>query len=108
MRSLPSAPEIRLMTSMPLYKQYSGMNMTAINNDLHKYVREIAELESIPEGHLIDSFTEMGGKDQKRFELFCSGQGCDGCHPNDEGYSEIASIVYRNIFISDESKDKLL
>ena len=50
----------------------------------------------------------MGGKEKERFELFCNTPDCDGCHPNDVGYSEIAALVYKNLFISDFTRAKLV
>ena len=108
MKALPSKPEIRLITSPPLYKHYAGMNQTLINTDLHEYVRETAKLEKISDAHLVDAFNRMGGKDKERFELFCNGIGCDGCHPTDVGYTEMAALIYNNLFISDGARAKLL
>ena len=84
------------------------MAATLINTDLHEYVREIAKLENIPDNHIVDGFNEMGGPEKKRFELFCNGQACDGCHPTNAGYLQLASVVYRHLFFTGDTKAKLM
>lgn len=108
LKALPSKPEIRLITSVPLNKPFAGMNQTLINTDLHQYVREVAKLEGIPDEHIVDGFNKLGGQEKSRFELFCNGQACDGCHPNDSGYMELTAAVYNNLFMSDDTRTKLL
>ena len=49
---------------------------------------------------MVDAFNRMGGKNKERFELFCNAIGCDGCHPTDLGYTEIAALIYKELFIS--------
>ena len=57
---------------------------------------------------MVDAFNRMGGKNKERFELFCNAIGCDGCHPTDLGYTEIAALIYKELFISDDTKSKLV
>lgn len=97
MKALPSKPEIRLMNYPPMYRSDGGMNQTLVNTFLPRLVRKVARAEGIPQKNIVDLFTPMGGHELSHYELFCNGQSCD-THPNDAGYSEIASLVYHNYF----------
>ena len=53
----------------------------------------------------------MGGADLKQYQLFCDEQFCDACHPNDAGYSYMASKIYQRLFghpLPQQSADKFI
>ena len=56
------------------------------------------EADLDPQKNVINIFGAMGGKSMTEWELFCDDQSCDACHPNDSGYTYMASKIYGKLF----------
>ena len=96
---MDSNPDLHIMVPPPLYQNgLWSMNQTIINDILPDLIPKIAK-ELGQEDNVISIFEAMGGKDLDAWQYLCNGQSCDGCHPNDAGYSQLASIVYRHLFL---------
>ena len=97
---LDSKPELYFMIPPPLYVNGAySMNQTVINQRFPELIPSIAnskEFEDKPE--IIDVFNIMGGVKLAHYEWLCDGQSCDGCHPNDAGYTALASGIYKDLF----------
>jgi hypothetical protein len=118
----PLGPKVLTMTPPPLMQQSSyGMNQTVINTvfpALVPAITQAAAAKAAVSGHAgtisgpIDIFTGMGGcpdwqlKFPKQCDLsspwqqcawWCDEQSCDQCHPNDDGYTKMASIVMKGL-----------
>ena len=99
--AMPSSPKIYFMIPPPLYQDNAySMNQRVINSVLPRVIPQIAESLSQPSESVIDIFSEMGGEHLSEWHLFCNGQNCDTCHPNDAGQAFIAKAVYKQIFIT--------
>ena len=99
------ASEIYIAIPPPLMGQYSDGAMHFVNTVLPRIVPMIAEIHQV---HLIDVYTGMGGRPDWK-TAFPSG-GCsahstyapckwysDQCHPNNQGCTQLASIVHSAI-----------
>jgi hypothetical protein len=63
------------------------MQQNVINYWLPIAIKEIAfELELL-KGNVLNIFDLLGGSKLEKWELMCDGWICDGCHPNEVGYS---------------------
>ena len=102
----PNGPKVYVLTPPPLMKNtVYGMNGTVINRVLPGLVAAIGK-EAKVDG-IIDVFDAMGGKTIGEFPsggctltstlptcpLWCDKQSCDQCHPNNNGYTVLASAV---------------
>ena len=104
-KSLASSPRIHIMTPLPLYKDGRyGMLQTAINTDLPRLVPAVATANALPPP--IDLFalfqkhcpirSGTPGHPPNATDQPCDWIGCggvDACHPNNEGYSQLAAAV---------------
>lgn len=98
--AMESKPTLYVMIPPPLYGQGAyQMNQTVINEVFPELIPQIAQELELPSDRVIDIMGAMGGKNQSSFELFCDGQSCDACHPNDAGYSFMAAEVYKHLFL---------
>ena len=98
---LPSKPEVYLMIPPPLYVDgFLEMNQTVINHMFPQIIPDIAKSEELKDADVkvIDVFNMMGGVGLTHYEHFCDGQNCDACHPNDAGYTALASGIYKYLF----------
>lgn len=102
------SPTIYVMIPAPLMQLDSiGANQTVINTIYPKLVPLINYANKLPHAP-IDVFTGLGGvlDWQKAFpalcalsspwapcKWFCDQQSCDQCHPNDDGYAQLALTV---------------
>merc|ERR1712203_968364 len=106
------SPQIYLMTPPPLWLDgIYGMSKPVINEYLPKIVPKLAATNG---AKVIDVYKGMGGVADWRgvfpkdppgcvtgavnssytpCQWFCDKQSCNQCHPNDYGYSHLASIV---------------
>lgn len=75
------------------------MNQTVINEVFPSLIPEIAKELNLTKDRVISIYDAMGGSDLDKWQYFCDGQNCDQCHPNDAGYSILASEVYSKIFM---------
>ena len=103
-------PKIHVAIPPPLMAQYSiGANQTVINSVYPKLVPLIGKANGITAAP-IDVFTGMGGvadwatafpkscsiadsATYKPCAWWCDKQSCDQCHPNNNGYTKMASIM---------------
>lgn len=109
----PQGPTIYAAIPPPLMRQgvYS-MNQTVINSVFPKLVPLIQQDSGILGP--IDVFTGMGGmtdwqtaypakgcvinnSQPDSCKWYCDGQSCDQCHPNDNGYTQLATIVQEGL-----------
>jgi len=102
-------PKVYGMIPPPLMQQYSiGANQTVINSVYPQLVPLIAKDNNLD--GVIDVFSGMGGVSNwqdvfpAKCELnssatfapcayFCDAQHCNQCHPNDNGYAHLATVV---------------
>ena len=102
----PDGPKVYLLIPPPLMNDTAyGMNSTVINRVLPGLVTAIGK-EAKVDG-IINVFDAMGGKTVDEFPpegctltstlptcpLWCDKQSCDQCHPNNNGYTVLASTV---------------
>jgi len=105
-----AGPKIYTAIPPPLMQQYSiGANQTVINSVYPKLVPLINQANDIGTD-VIDVFSGMGGVPdwQTKFPTSCSlataktyppcawwcdAQSCDQCHPNNDGYTQMAHIM---------------
>lgn len=86
--SLATKPKIFVMIPPPLYPPNPyDMNSTVINSEFPVLLRQIASQAGV--AGVIDVFNALGGAN-----LTQPGITCDGCHPVDKGYIEIAQAMY--------------
>ena len=79
------------MIPPPLYKDGAyEILQRVINEDYPTIIPSIATKAKIASDHVIDLFTEFGGKDLKCPEFFS-----DGCHLTAEGNEKLAKKVKR-------------
>lgn len=106
-----AGPKIYPMIPPPLMQQYSiGANQTVINSVYPKLVPLIEKADDVT--GLIDVYTGMGGvtdwqsKFPKSCNLtsawkpcawWCDSQSCDQCHPNNNGYTQLAKTVVQGL-----------
>ncbi|MBR0413817.1 MAG: hypothetical protein IJI67_01940 [Clostridia bacterium] len=87
-RGLPNRPQVYVMTPPPLYFE-GGNNDAPDKNVLEKevvpFIRAFARKEQLP---LIDVYKAFEGKPQWL---------SDGCHLNEEGAKQLATLVYQTI-----------
>jgi|TARA_B110000208_G_scaffold137747_1_gene166366 lysophospholipase L1-like esterase len=105
------SPKIYTMIPPPLMQQYSiGANQSVINSVYPKLV-PLIEAANKPEVlKTIDIFTGMGGEANWATDAawpkdcaigspwqpcawWCDKQSCDQCHPNDNGYTHLATVL---------------
>lgn len=102
-----AGPKIYAMIPPPLMQQYSiGANQTVINSVYPKLIPLIEKAGNI--NGLIDVYTGMGGVTDWHAKFppscqlsspwppcawWCDKQSCDQCHPNDNGYTNMAKVV---------------
>ena len=72
-----------------------SMNQTVINFIYPTLIPEIARNCYINDDHIIDLFNAMGTSSLLMPDMFA-----DGCHPNNNGYSLLASTVYSKMYNS--------
>lgn len=100
-----AGPKVYVAVPPPLMQQGAyGMNQTVINTVFPMLVPAIGKQNNVPTKP-IDTFTALGGEaswakdypksctktsDLKSCPLFCDDQSCDQCHPNDDGYTQMA------------------
>eukprot|EP01031_Cornospumella_fuschlensis_P038072 gene38072-46257_t len=90
MRTLPSRPEVFIMTLVPMFPDHpSAMNDTIINTILAPQKGLIQQIAQLAEVKVIDQFAAWQGLD--------ASYTCDGCHPVDKGYQVIAQTMYEPI-----------
>ena len=103
--SMPSRPRLMIMTPPPLYEDGRyGMMQTAINSDLPRLVPQVASAYGLPPP--IDLFglfqrhcpvaAGTPGHAPSPVDVPCDwvgSGGVDACHPDNEGYGEIAKAV---------------
>lgn len=114
-----SGPEIYIMTPPPLMQKFAyGMNQTAINSIYPELIPLIASANKPNVAGIIDVYSGMGGvenwktqfpdkcdlnSDLGSCKLFCDSQHCDQCHPNDNGYHQLASVVEAGLQLKAET-----
>lgn len=103
-------PKIYLAVPPPLMQQGAyGMNQTVINDVFPPLIRSIASHNKIPSSNIIDVYKALGGEANWRQDypkscaktttkptscaLFCDDQSCDQCHPDDNGYIQMAKTM---------------
>jgi lysophospholipase L1-like esterase len=105
------APKVYGMVPPPLMQEFSyGMNRTVINSVYPDLVSLIAKDNALD--GVIDVFGGMGGVAdwQDKFPdkceknsawapcgWWCDDQHCDQCHPNDNGYAHLATVVQKGL-----------
>ena len=98
--NMTSKPDLYIMVPPPLYLDNSySMNQTTINERFPDLIPQIGKDLGLPDDHVIDIFNPLGGKELSEWQFFCDGQSCDDCHPNDAGYSMLASEIYKKLFL---------
>ena len=98
-KNLDSNPDLYVMIPPPLYEEGAiQANQTVINEIFPELIPNLAKNLSLGDDKVIDIFSAMGGAGLDHYELFCDGQNCDPCHPNDAGYTFMASQIYKKIF----------
>ena len=85
-RELPAKPRIWLCLPVPAYGQAWSINDSIIFNGVIPLIREVAQEENLP---VVDLNTPLQGKRQ----YFP-----DTIHPNEEGQSMIADVIYNTVF----------
>ena len=85
-RSLPTSPKIWICLPVPAMGHAWSINDSVIYNGVIPMIREVAQEENLP---LVDLNTPFQGKRQ----YFP-----DTIHPNEEGQSIIADIIYNTVF----------
>ena len=85
-RQLPAKPQIWLCLPVPAYGQAWSINDSIIFNGVIPLIREVAQEENLP---VVDLNTPLQGKRQ----YFP-----DTIHPNEEGQSMIADVIYNTVF----------
>ena len=99
--------KIYLAVPPPLHRaSWMGMNQTVINDILPMLIPNIAKANNVT--GVINVFEGMGGTSDwrntfpskctqnstyKECNWWCDGQSCDQCHPNDNGYAQLAHVV---------------
>jgi len=108
------APKVYAMVPPPLMQQYAiGANRTVINSVYPDLVPLIAKDNALD--GVIDVFGGMGGiadwqdkfpdKCEKNSAWqpcgwWCDDQHCDQCHPNDNGYAHLATVVQKGLALT--------
>ena len=93
-------PKIYISIPPPLYTDgVYEMDQQVINERLPVLIPSIAASNANVTG-VVDVFNAMGGAGLTKYELFCNLQSCDECHPNDLGYSLMATVFYKAVFLS--------
>ena len=115
-----AGPKIFTLIPPPLMGNGYGMNATVINSVLPRLVPLIhnASLDIVHTAAPIDIFSAMGGVQDWQQEFppqttgctinsswapcrwWCDKQSCDNCHPNDNGYHHLASLLLDGISVS--------
>jgi len=91
LKALPNKPTVYAMIPPPLYRHIYGMNQTVINSIFPVLLPKINSENHLPH-HAIDIFNAMGGHDLTDPTWFA-----DGCHPNNYGYTQLATAVSKVI-----------
>jgi len=103
----PAGPKIYALVPPPLMHQGAyGMNQTVINSVFPKLVPLIAAQNKVT---LVDVYEGMGGVPdweqkypsscsvdsalQPTCGFYCDKQSCDQCHPDDNGYTNLAKVL---------------
>lgn len=98
--NMPSKPQLYLMIPPPLYIDgVIDIYQNVINYWFPTIIKEIAFELELKKENIINIFELMGGENLEKWELMCDGLMCDGCHPNEAGYSYIAANIYKHIFL---------
>eukprot|EP00049_Salpingoeca_infusionum_P012146 m.219161 g.219161 ORF g.219161 m.219161 type:complete len:231 (+) comp15109_c1_seq1:75-767(+) len=85
-KALPSKPKVFVAVPPPLYPPDPyDMMPTVINGVFPTLLREIASVNQL--GPVIDTFSALGGASLSQPNITC-----DGCHPVDKGYAEMAKV----------------
>ena len=83
--TLSSNPEIYLMAPVPVFKDRCGISDAVVKNEIYPIVKDLTEKKNLQFIDLYYPLIKMG-------DMFP-----DGVHPNTEGSTEMAEIVYRHI-----------
>eukprot|EP00756_Hemistasia_phaeocysticola_P059450 Hpha_TRINITY_DN36222_c0_g1::TRINITY_DN36222_c0_g1_i1::g.83299::m.83299 len=90
--SFDSKPQVYVMIPPPLYKAgVYGMNQTVINKQFPTLIPEIGKANGLTTAP-IDVFDALGGAKLAHPEW-----SADGCHPNDDGYAQLAAAVMKGL-----------
>jgi alpha-L-fucosidase 2 len=110
-KRLPSQPVVFIALPPPLYVDGNfAMDGAVINRALPSLLRSIQQSNDLPP--VIDTFSALGGSSMSHPELMTmvdpgDGYTADGCHPNDNGYAQVAQTVYNAIEDAIESAGAL-
>lgn len=107
MMELPKKPQVYVMVPPPIMMSTTGtgwINKWAhrVNVVLPPLIPRVAKEAGLPDDHVIDIFSKLGGAQQSKPEKFCDGRLCDMVHPNHSGYLAIALEVYKVVFMKDQ------
>jgi len=110
------SPDIYLLIPPPTMKQGAfNIDQTVVNSVLPRLIRAIGKHNNIPERHIIDAFTLLGGQSWldvpstgcvanmtniSGCSLFCDEAWCDQVHPSDAGLQAIGAAVTSSIALS--------
>lgn len=96
-----AAPKVFVLSPPPLYKDgVYNMNQTVINTVLRHILPQVVHA-SPAQPVIIDVFEALGGQSLSQPNITC-----DGCHPNDDGYNEIALAIY-NVLMGDRKEERV-
>ena len=90
LKAQPAKPRVFVMQPTPLYAQnlFGQMNQTVTNFVLPRLLPTVAAA-SAAEPQVIDLFNALGGANLTQPNITC-----DGCHPHQAGYVEMAAAIY--------------
>merc|ERR1711977_169076 len=92
LKALKTSPSVYTVIPPPLYKDGQfAINCTIVNKFLPPLIKKINDDMELPHPP-IDVFEALGGVELQHPNWFA-----DYCHPNDEGYAEIAKIVHATL-----------
>ena len=90
LKAQPAKPRVFIMQPTPLYRpNVYDMNQTVINFVLPRLLPTVMQA-SAAEPVIIDLFNALGGAGLTQPNITC-----DGCHPHQAGYVEMASAIYK-------------
>ena len=105
-KNMPSQPYLYLMVPPPLYEDgVHNLSQKVINGVMPTLISEVAGKLGLPSSQVIDVWGAMGGKGLSNWEFFCDGQSCDSAYPNNQGYTVVATEVYKRLFLIPLSTD---
>ena len=86
------------MVPPPVGKDNFDIEKETVNKNFTRVIQEIAQNMNMPKSSIIDIFNALGGPSFSKKNLFCDKTCCDGVHPVDAGYQEMAKTIYKAIF----------